>query len=267
MLPFMTTNQAQLSKMLNSLGLSDKETAVYLALLELGRGTVTQISRNSKVNRTNAYNVLNSLANQGLVRVSGKEPKQEYVAESPKNIFKLLNKRLHDTEEQILAAREYVPKLESIHRVEDRPQIKFYEGIEGLKQVYEDTLTAKEPIVAYAAYEDMHATLGNYFPSYYQRRAEKGISIRGIVPRTSASLEREAHNKEEKRDIAIIPKEMFDISPDIEIYDNKVMIASWREKLGIIIESAEVAHAMKKIFELAFTEAKRLDKESATAVQ
>ena len=37
------------------------------------------------------------------------------------------------------------------------------------------------------------------------------------------------------------------------------MIASWREKLGIVIESAEIADAMKKIFELALAEAKRLD--------
>ena len=30
------------------------------------------------------------------------------------------------------------------------------------------------------------------------------------------------------------------------------MIASWREKLGIIIESAEIADAMKKTYELAW---------------
>lgn len=39
------------------------------------------------------------------------------------------------------------------------------------------------------------------------------------------------------------------------------MIASWREKLGIIIESSEIADAMKKIYELSWAEAKRLDKE------
>jgi hypothetical protein len=39
------------------------------------------------------------------------------------------------------------------------------------------------------------------------------------------------------------------------------MIASWKEKLGIIIESHEIADAMKKVFELAWAEAKRLDAE------
>lgn len=37
------------------------------------------------------------------------------------------------------------------------------------------------------------------------------------------------------------------------------MIASWKEKLGIIIESSEISDAMKKVFELAWVEAKRLD--------
>jgi hypothetical protein len=41
------------------------------------------------------------------------------------------------------------------------------------------------------------------------------------------------------------------------------MIASWREKLGIIIQSAEIADAMKKTYELAWAEAKRLDAQNS----
>ena len=69
------------------------------------------------------------------------------------------------------------------------------------------------------------------------------------------------YTEEEKREIAFVPKDKYYFSPEINIYDNKVMIASWREKLGIIIESAEIADAMKKIYELSWAEAKRLDKE------
>ena len=257
----MTNHLENLPEMLIKMGLSKKETAVYLAVLEMGRGTVTQISRKAGINRTTGYDILDSLTHQGLVRISGKEPKQEYVAESPDNLLTLLQKRLAETQEYLDVAKEFIPKLKSIHRVQDRAQVRFYEGISGLKQVYEDTLTSTEPIVAYAAYDDMHATLGDYFPKYYERRAERGISIRGIVPESPTSRERERSNKAEKRDIAILPKELFDITPDIEIYDNKVMIASWREKLGIIIESAEIAHAMKKVFELAFAEAERIELE------
>src|SRR5438552_319792 len=121
----------ELAKTLNNLGLSQKESAVYLALLELGRGTVTLIARKANINRTSGYDILDSLSHQELVRVSGKEPKQEYVAESPDNIVSLLEKRLHETQDRLRAAKEFVPTLKSMHRIEDRPQVKFYEGTEG----------------------------------------------------------------------------------------------------------------------------------------
>ena len=177
----------------------------------------------------------------------------------------LLNERLVETEQQLRTAKAFLPQLRAMHTVEDRPQVRFYEGLDGLKEVYEDTLTSTEPIVAYAAIDEMHTTLKEYFPLYYKRRAQKGISIRGIVPKTALALERATHNEEEAREIAFVPPEKFGFSPEIDIYDNKVMIASWKEKLGVIIQSAEIADAMKKIFELAWAEAKRLDvREKAT---
>lgn len=130
-----------------------------------------------------------------------------------------------------------------------------------MKQVYEDTLTSHEPIRAAATLEDMYDALGDYFPTYYKRRAKKGISIRAIIPKTPGGIERAKHDVEEDRQTAFVPTDTFLFLPEINIYDNKVMIASWREKLGIIIESAEIADAMKKIYELAWAEAKRLDRE------
>jgi hypothetical protein len=74
-----------------------------------------------------------------------------------------------------------------------------------------------------------------------------------------AGIERARHDKEEARESALVPIDKYYFSPEINIYDNKVMIASWKEKLGIIIESREIAEAMKTVFELAWAEAKRLD--------
>ena len=49
-------------------------------------------------------------------------------------------------------------------------------------------------------------------------------------------------------------------SPEINIYDNKIIFMSWQEKFSLIIESQELADAFKKIFDLSWQEAKRLDK-------
>jgi len=250
-----------LQKSLEFIGFSQKEVLVYLALLELGKGTVTQISRKAGINRPTGYHVLASLALKDLVKVSGKEPKQEYVAESPDQIEKLLEEKIKNDEIFIKEARKIIPELKSIHNVIDRPKVFFYEGAEGVKKVYEDTLTSSEPIRAYASVENMHAGLPGYFPEYYNRRAGKGISIRAIVPNSEAGRDRKTFDEKEKREIALVPLKDFQFIPEINIYDDKVMIASWKEKLGIIIKSTEIADAMKKIYELAWAEAKRLDKE------
>ena len=138
----------------------------------------------------------------------------------------------------------------------------FYEGVAGLKQVYEDTLSSSEPIRAYASVDDVHKALPGYFPLYYKRRAEKKITIRGIFTESPEARELATHDKDELRESVFVPAEKYGFHPEINIYDNKIMIASWREKLGIIIESGEIAEAMKKIYELAWLQAKQIDKES-----
>src|SRR3989338_3230784 len=182
----------ELTKTLEYIGFSEKEVLVYLALLELGKGTVTQISRKAGINRPTGYHVLASLEVKELVKVSGKEPKQEYIAESPDQIEKLLSKKIEKDQSCIKEAKKIIPELKSMHNVANRPKILFYEGKEGLEKVYEDTLTSHEPIRAYASVENMHEGLPGYFPEYYKRRAGKGIAIRAIIPNTKEGRERKS---------------------------------------------------------------------------
>ena len=255
----MKKDHLKLQEALIEIGLSDKEAGVYLGLLELGKGTVSEISRKANINRTTGYDILDSLSAKGLVSISGKEPKQEYSAEKPERLENYIAGEIKKKHEALRKTESLIPELTSLHNIGGRPRVRFYEGTEGLVEVYEDTLTSHEPIRAFATVDDMHAGLPNYFPKYYKRRASAGIHIRAIIPKTEIGIERTQFDKEELRESALVPKDKYYFSPEINIYDNKVMIASLREKLGIIIESAEIADAMKKIYELAWAEAKRLN--------
>ncbi|OGF64326.1 hypothetical protein A2Z53_00825 [Candidatus Giovannonibacteria bacterium RIFCSPHIGHO2_02_42_15] len=252
----------EIAKKLISAGLSENEAKVYLALLELGKGTVSEITRKANLNRTTGYDVLDGLVAKNLASVSGKEPKQEYAAESPDRVEILLKTKIEQDQKNLIEIKNLIPELKSIHNIAGRPKVRFYEGSSGLVEVYEDTLTSHETIRAYATVDDMHRALPNYFPEYYHRRASRGIAIKAIIPKTSIGEERATHNKEEMRETALIPPDKYYFSPEINIYDDKVMIASHREKLGIIIQSAEIAEAMKIIHDLAWAEAKRLENTS-----
>ena len=255
----MKDQMLKIKELLQAGGFLDKEIAVYISILELGRGTVAEISRKAGINRSTGYVTLDSLAGKGLVSVSGKEPKQEYSAESPEKLVAYMResasrqKTLADTAEALL------PELTSIHRVGDRPRVRFYEGLAGLEAVYEDTLTSSEDIYSTSTYEDMHDVLPKYFSDYYARRAKKNIFVRTFVADTPIAHIRRANDLKEFRETLLVPQADFPVPTDIEIYDNKVMIASWHEKLGIIIESQEIATTLKSVFKLARAEAKRLD--------
>jgi len=158
-------------------------------------------------------------------------------------------------------AKSLLPELKSIYAgAGPKPKVQFFEGSEGIETAYEDTLSSSETIRAFASIEDMHKVLPHYFPDYYRRRAERGIGIRAIFPDTPAARERTRFNKDEKREALLVPKDLYAFSPEINIYDNKIVFMSLIEKFALIIESPELADALKNAFELSWQAAARLQK-------
>jgi HTH-type transcriptional regulator, sugar sensing transcriptional regulator len=241
------------------LGLSQREALVYVAVLEVGHGVVTEITRRAGINRTTGYDILTSLVNKGLISVSGKRPKQEYAAENPDKLLQYLKDQQNVAEQRMITAQSFIPQLKAVHKLGDRPKVRYYEGVDGLKEVYEDTLRSKEDLRSLAHVDEAENALEGYFPKYYQRRAANNIAIRAIFPDSPGARHLKTKDGIEKRKSLIVSSNEFDLKPEINVYDDKVMIASWREKLGIIIESQEIADAMKMLFELAWKEALKED--------
>lgn len=245
---------------LEEFGLSRKEATVYLALLQLGTSVVSDTAKKADINRSTAYVLLESLAKQGLVSISKKRNVRWYTPAPPERLIQFLEESVKKYTTLVGKARNLLPELKSMYSgVGPKPKVQFLEGVEGIKTAYEDTLTSKETIRALASIENMHATIPNYFPEYYQRRAQKNISIRAILPDTPEAQERVRHNKEEARETCLVPRDRYGFSPEINIYDDKVVFMSLVEKFALVIESNELADALKKEFDLAWAEAQRLN--------
>ncbi|MFH1191862.1 MAG: helix-turn-helix domain-containing protein [bacterium] len=244
-------------KELTEIGFSSKEAKVYLASLELGPSTATQISRKAKINRTTSYDILESLAGNGLVNLLAQAKVQKFSAESPQKVLSFLENKIKEGQEKLSAAYSLVPQLLSVYNTKKKPKVRFYEGIDGVREAFEDTLTAKEDIRAYAVGEDMFKVLSKeYFREYFKKRVEKNIGTRVIAPDTLDSRMVSANDKKEMRTSILVPRDKFYFSVETNIYDNKIMILSWRGKFAVIIESEEIADAQKKTFELAWEGAK-----------
>ena len=240
------------------LGFSEKEASVYLALLELGPSTTTEISRTAGINRTTGYDILESLVNDGLVNLVGETKIQRFVAESPEKVISFLENKIKQSQERLRQAQLLLPELLSVFSVKEKPKAKFYEGIERVKETFEDTLNAKGDILAYAVGADAFKAVGEeYFKDYFRRRVERNVKVKVICPDDPDTLKVIARDKEELRESVVVPRDKFYFTTETNIYNNKILIVSWKEKFAVLIESEEIVDTQKKVFELAWLGAKQ----------
>ncbi len=247
------------SESLLKFGLSAKEARVYIALLELGEpAAVTTIAKRAHINRTTTYDILEVLRKRNLIVYYTHKSIQYFGAEKPEKLITHLRDQSRRFEAMADEAEELLPELKSIYNaIPGKPRVQFFEGEAGLLHVYEDSLTSTEEIRAYASDQANTEAVPSYFPKYYKRRAAKNIPIRAIFPDTPQDRERHALDSKELRQSRIVPKSVMDFTPEINFYDNKIMIADWKEKLGVIIESEEIAKVFKQSFDLAWEAAEK----------
>ncbi len=244
-----------LKNLLSALNFSEKESLVYLALLEVGSEKAQEIAKKTGLNRTTVYDIFEVLMQKGLVSKYKKGSATFFNALEPKHLLTYLDREKEEQAKKIEKQKQKVsqllPQLISLQNIfSNKPKVQFFEGEKGMREAYEDTLTADGMLLGYSNIQTIHEGLPNFFPEYYKRRVEKNIFGKGILPRNKMSLERTLHNQEEMRDVRFLPDEEMTFSPEINIYNNKILITSWKEKMAIIIESKELADLQRLTFNL-----------------
>lgn len=242
-------------QILEDMGFAKKEIAIYMALLELDTATASELAQKTDINRVSCYDVLKILIRRGLVSKIVKNKKTYFQAGDPRRLLDYLDREQEEqhkrTEKQKQLISEVMPELLSVlnpHQTKTR--VEFFEGAKGMREAYEDSLTADGYYYAYANFETMHEGLPNFFPEYYHRRVKAGISGKGIFPDNPTTRKQIQHNKQELRESIIVTNKTFNFSPEVIIYNDKVLIASWKEKIAVIIQSKELADLQKQTFEL-----------------
>ena len=233
-----------MKNILKDYGLHEKESEVYLAALELGEATGFQIYKKTGLKKPTVYYILDELLKKKLVHLTQKEKKRYFVAEDPEKIKRGLADKLK-------AFDELLPGLRSIYNSKvGKPKLRFYEGKEGLKEVYNDTLRYKGEILAFAS-ESLMRTLGDDFSEeYIAKRVKNEIPVRAIMPSTDFLHKNYVRkNLEHLRIMKLIDEKKYNFPIEINIYANKVALMSFRDELGLIIESDEINKMMKMMFE------------------
>ncbi|MFC1678375.1 TrmB family transcriptional regulator [Patescibacteria group bacterium] len=232
-------------KDLQEIGLDQKEAQIYLAILNLGKGTVSDISRKAYVKRTTIYEYIEKLIEKGLVIKTVEKKRIQYLAENPQKLAKIIERKKRKVE-------SVLPSLSEIYsKVCHKPVIKFYEGIRGIRKMYEE-LTC----TSYTIYGTF--SIDKYFNHFTERDNEEffanikksGGKIKDLVEDTPNAREYvKRHINQGVGNSKFLPKD-FKIEMDLMVCGNKVGMISQVNLIGIIIENKEIADYQRNFIKL-----------------
>lgn len=238
-----------IQKELEKFGLEPKEALIYIACLELGEASVQQIARKSGVKRTTVYTIVESIKAKGLISTVSKNKKLLYHAEDPR----LLERKL---DEQQQSLRRLLPELLSItNSIKQKPRLRFFEGAEGIKEVYKDTISIpNEDIVAWGSEKAVENFDADFLNNYYvPTRVKKNIFVRAIASDNEVWRTYKKTDRQSLRELRLTTSPKSNLAVEIDLYgSNKTAIISFEEQIALIIESEKIHTTLKSIFEMAW---------------
>jgi len=237
-------------------GLSENEAKVYVASLSLGPSTVLKIAKEAEIKRTTTYAILESLKTKGLIVNEIKGLKNLYTAEGPERLEEILE----DKKEKF---REILPELEAIHNLKGGESfIKYYEGVAGVKTVYDHILDGLKPGDDYMIISDMEQFLKmdrEYFTKFIERRVKYNLKVRTIIQNSESGRYYKTIEVNTNQKIKFL-SEGTKLTANLVITPHRVIITQIIAPIvTIIIENKSIVEMQKEQFEIIWNTLEDVD--------
>lgn len=239
--------QNELLTILNEIGLDENESRVYLASLSLGPTTVQKIARVAEVKRTTVYSDIESLQKKGLMHIETKGFKKSYVAESPEKletVLELRRERFH----------KLLPEFSALYNLKGGESfVKYYDGLEAVKNVYEQLLADAKPREDYLVISDTSKWSRldqKYFDHFRMRRAKLNLKVRMLLEDSELSRRDYTMQKQLNSLIKFLP-EGTSLIANLIITPRKFVIHQLANPImAIVIENQSIIGMQKQLFDI-----------------
>ncbi len=231
----------RLGSLLQKSGLTERESALYLATLELGSGSVQAIARKSGIVRSTAYEVLESLREKRFVSTYLKKRTRYYSAEDPSVIVQL-------TQNTLELLQSALPELNAMAgQSRKRPTTRFYEGMGGIKTILNEILDEATELLAFASVDDVFGEIED-FQTFTNSRLKKKIPVRVIARDSAKARARKEQGSGELRSMKLVPEHYIHHGL-VYIWKNKVaFFAFGKDPVATLIESQGIAETHRALF-------------------
>lgn len=232
-------------RLLETLGLSENEAAVYMAALSLGPTTAANIARVSGVKRPTVYSITETLKKRGLLSTGFEGLKRVFVAEDPSSLKSVL-------EDQNRVLEEVLPTLNSLfvsHGGETN--VEYYEGLQSVKNAYDATLKDLRRGDEYFAISNTaqwQSLDERWFVKFMERRAKLPVKVRLLLQSSAQALYYQEFSRNYNFEVKLLPK-VTSLSASIAVTPQRVLIHQLIEPVtAVSIESASVVKTHQEMF-------------------
>jgi len=235
-------------KILEKIGLTKHESAIYLALLELGPSNISKISEKTAIHRPLIYKALPTLLEKKLITQNRRQNRMVYMAEPPNRLEALFD-------DLKLDFFEILPDLEdSYSRNEQKPKVRFLEGKDGTKRVFDDivrSLKKGDAFYRFSSNKDGQEKKDKYVPRTYRKIRDAKQLQREVITNGQT-----AKHKTSKLDrfVKIMPDDFGPFEQNVTevIYGNKVAFIDYNSETAMVIDSKKIAEFQKHIFKMLY---------------
>lgn len=229
----------RLIKLLQQIGLTEKESKAYLAALKIGTNPASIIAKHAEFNRCTTYTVLESLIKKGLVLQFEKNNIKYFTAVEPRCLLTYIDDKKRILSHYKSAIDDKIPELESlINPFQLIPNVKSYTGKDGLERIFNEVLKENKLWVWATKSKSHHKFFTQYIPQYLNQYP----SI-NLITTTQNSIEK-YHITSANELNAISP-----IKPLQCIGTNRVFILSTTEYHGVEIANSDMVNQFADQFE------------------
>ncbi|MBP6884973.1 MAG: hypothetical protein KBC17_04120 [Candidatus Pacebacteria bacterium] len=233
---------------LREFGLEESEANIYLSALSLGATTVLKLSKATGVKRTTVYEVIDSLTTKGLMKKEIRGFKTLYAAEHPDRLQNAL-------EERRVALSRILPELEGIFNLKGTEgAIKYYEGIQAIRNIYDDLLKDLKPHEYYYAISNVaewYDVQGDTFiEKHVEERSHMRVNTKLVFVDSPAAQKRKSTGRNFNEEVKLLPKDS-DFHVDLVITPHKLVMFQLKQPLvAIVIENTSIIKIQQAMFEL-----------------
>ncbi len=245
-----------IKEFLQNLGLTDEESAIYASLLDKGPQTVLEISRNTQIDRTGAYRLLEKLHAMGIVEEIVEENKKMYKAVGLHTLEFLVREKesaVKKLRQSFPIIENYMSSREGAHQ--PGTKVLFYRGRDGIKQQVWNTLRAEKGAVGYS-YRRLSELIGDFYIKWFDEWIARKLIFRDLISdeylRSIKTKVYHPHIPEGFFFTRYISEDILNINHQMDIYNNVVSIYNWHEGevFGVEIYNDKIASFQRQIFKI-----------------